>query len=62
MATTNMFYSHERIFHRDNTEGNKQLQAFHGVVPATGTALATPLLFHGLLPPKLKPKLSACYN
>lgn len=37
MATTNMFYSHECIFHRDKTGGNKQLQGFLGFLQATCT-------------------------
>lgn len=53
MATTNMFYSHEWISHRDKTGGHKQLQGFPGHLQATCLPLAQFLPFHGLLPLEL---------
>lgn len=46
MATTNMFYSHECIFHRDKTEENKQLQGFLGILLATCTVYHWHHLFY----------------
>lgn len=56
MATTNMFYSHECIIHRERHGGKQTTSRFpwYSTSHLYCLPLAASLLFHGLLPPKLK--------